>query len=100
AVRAAHGVRLDPRLRDAADVGKRLRVQQGSQAMKLLRFSLVRRGGEQKQVRRRCRQPSTKLVTSHLVRASAQTVGFVHNDQIPTGGNQVLEALTVVLGHL
>lgn len=68
--------------------------------MELLRLALVRCGGEQEQVGRGLGQPLAELVAGHLVRAPAQAMGFIHDHQVPAGGDQILETLPVVLGHL
>ena len=63
-------------------------------------FALVRRGGKQQQVWRRFRQPLPQFEAGHLVGTPTETVGFVHDDQVPTRRDQVLEPLAVVLPHL
>ena len=91
---------LDPLAGDAADIRKCLGVDQGDQPMKGIGLSLVWGGRKQQEIRCGLGKPLAQFEPGHLVGAATETVGFVHDDQVPTGGDQVLEPFPVVLSHL
>ena len=68
--------------------------------MESIGFSLVRGRRQQEEIRCGSREPLAQLEPGHLVGAAAKSVGLVYDDQVPTGGDQVLEPLLVVLSHL
>ncbi len=68
--------------------------------MKSVGLSLMRCGGEHQEIRSCLSKALAKFKAGNLVCASAETVRFVHDDQIPSGGDQVLEPFAVVFGYL
>ena len=75
-------------------------VEKRDQSPERVRLALMWCRRQQKQVGRRLRQCVTQLEPSDLLRAAADAVGLVDDDQVPSGRNQVLEPLTVVAGEL
>src|SRR5580704_12495942 len=55
---------------------------------------------EQQEIRRCLGQGVAELETGNLLGAATQPVGFIDDNQIPAGGDQVLEPLTVMAGEL
>jgi hypothetical protein len=86
--------------RDRLVALQRVRVQKTDQAAKGVGLPLVRRRREQQEIRRGLGQGVAELETGNLLGAPAEPVGFVDDDQIPAGGDQVLEPLSVVAGEL
>jgi len=93
-------MRLDPLAGDAADVRELLGVDQGNQPMKGVSLTLVRGGRKHQEIWRSLGQALAQLESGYLIGAATETVCFVHDDQVPAGGDQVLEPLPVVLAHL
>ena len=91
---------LDPISRNAANIGKRFSIDQGDQPMESIGLSLVRRRRQQEEIRCGFAESLAQFEPGHLVGAAAESVGFIDDDQIPTGGDQVLEPILVVLSHL
>ncbi len=100
ALLGANDMRLDPLSGDAADVRKLLGIDQGNQPVKGVGLALVRGGRKHQEIRRGLGESLTKLEAGHLVGAAAETVRLVHNHEVPSGGDQILEPLAVVLAHL
>ena len=93
-------MRLDPFAGDAADVRELLGVDQGHQPVKGVGLALMRSGRKKQEIRRGLGESLAQLEAGHLVGAATETVGFVHDDQVPAGGDQVLEPFAVILTHL
>src|SRR5215471_7765564 len=82
---------------DGPDIRKGVFVKKRDQSVKGLGPALMRRRREQQQVWRRLRKTLTEFVPGDLIRAAAEAVRLVHDHQVPAGGNQIFEALPVVL---
>jgi len=93
-------VRLNPVPCHAAYVGKVLGVEQGDQPMKGIGFFLVRGRRQHEEIRCGLAQPLAQFEPGHLVGTAAKPVSLVHDHQVPSRRNQVLEAFLVVAGHL
>lgn len=91
ALLSADDMRLDPLAGDAADVRELLGVDQGNQPMKGVGLALVRGGRKHQEIWRGLGESLAQFEAGHLVGAAAETVRFVHDDQVPAGGDQVLE---------
>ena len=93
-------MRLDPLAGDAADVRELLGVDQGNQPMKGVGLALVRGGRKHQEIWRGLRESLPQFEAGNLIGAAAESVRFVHDDQVPAGGNKILESFAVVLTHL
>ena len=71
-------------------------VEQRHEPLEASGLALVRRGREQQQVRGGFGQRFAQAVAGDLFGAAAEPVGFVADNQIPTGVDQVAEAFLVV----
>ena len=91
-------IRSHPVAGDAVHVREGVVIQQVHQAMEGIGLPLVGRSRKEQHIGRGLRQPLAKLVAGDLVGTAAQPMRFVHDHQIPTGGNQVLEPAAVVFG--
>ena len=77
-----------------------VRIEKPNEPAERVRLALVRCRRKQQQIGRRLRQRVAQLEPGDLFRAAANPMGFVDDDQVPSGRNQVLEPLTVVAGKL
>ncbi len=98
ALLGADDVRSHPLAGDALHIRKGVVIQQAHQTMEGIGLALVRRGRKEQHIGRGFRQSPAELVAGDLIGAAAQAVRFVHDHQIPTGGNQILEPAAVVFG--
>ena len=90
--RADHVLR-DPLPGDTSGIGKRIRIEQGQDALERIGLSLVRSGREQQKIRSSFGERAAQLHPRHLVRAAAQSVSLIHNDQIPSRYHEVVEVV-------
>jgi len=81
---------------DTAFVREGITIQELNQTQKVVRLALVGCGFDPQQIGRRLGQRGAELVARHLLGATAEAMGFVHDHQVPGCGDQVLEALPVV----
>jgi hypothetical protein len=91
-------IRSHPVAGDAVHIRKGIVIQQVHQPMEGIGLPLVGCSRKEQHIGRGFRQPLAELVAGDLVGAAAQAVRFVHDHQIPTGGNQILEPAAVVFG--
>ncbi len=68
--------------------------------MKGVSFALVRGGRKQQKIGRGLGESLAKLEPGHLVGATPETVRFINDDKVPTGGDQVFKPFAVVLSQL
>ena len=71
-------------------------VQQAHQSAEVVGLALMRRRREQEHRGCRLGQRLAEPMSSDPVSTASQAVGFVDDDEIPTGGHKVLESLAVV----
>src|ERR1035438_5086459 len=69
---------------NARGIGKSIRIEQGQDAVESIGLSLVRCCRQQQEIRSSFGKSPAQLHSRHLVRAAAQPVRLIHNDQIPT----------------
>ena len=92
-------IRGHPLAGDAVHIRKGVVIQQVHQAMEGVGLPLVGSRRKEQHIGRGFRQPLAELVAGDLVGTAAQPMRFVHDHQIPTGGNQILEPAAVVFGN-
>ena len=68
--------------------------------MESVSLSLMWCGREHQKIRSCLSKALAKFEAGDLVCASTETVRFVHDDQIPAGGDQVLESFAVIFDYL
>ena len=91
--------RLNALVGDLARIGECGFIDQRHQPMERIGLSLVGSRGKEKQTGGGIRQSPTELIARYLIGAAAQPMRLVNDDQVPAGGGQVFEAVTVVLRH-
>jgi hypothetical protein len=88
--------RCDLLLADRRRRDELIPVEQCHDPLEARRLALVRRGRKQEQVRGGFGQGFAEPVAGDLFGASAEAMGFVADNQIPTGVDQIAEAFLVV----
>ena len=91
-------IRGHPLAGDAVHIRKGVVIQQVHQAMEGVGLPLVGCSRKEQHIGRGFRQPLAEFVAGDLIGAATKAVRFVHDHQIPTGGNQILEPAAVVFG--
>ena len=77
-----------------------VRIKEPNEPAERVGLALVWCRRKQEQIGRRLSQRVAQLEPGYLFRAAANPMGFVDDDQVPSGRNQVLKPLTVVAGEL
>ena len=91
--------RLNALVGNLARIGECGLIDQRHQPMERIGLSLVGSRGKEEQTGGGIRQSPTELIAGYLIGAAAEPMCLVNDDQIPAGGGEVFEAVTVVLRH-
>ena len=80
--------------------GQSIRIKEPNEPAERVGLALVWCRRKQQQIGRRLCQRVAQLEAGYLFRAAANAMGFVDDDQVPSGRNEVLKPLAIVAGEL